>query len=92
MPFALPTIDPSDWTTFELLQCVVDTIPDPIFVKDRQHRWIACNQAFCVLFGQRYEDMIGRSDRPRSSGVTTISSSTPASRTRTKRSPPHRTG
>jgi len=62
MPFALPTIDPSDWTTFELLQRVVDTIPDPIFVKDRQHRWIACNQAFCVLFGQRYEDMIGRSD------------------------------
>ncbi|AUX20337.1 diguanylate cyclase [Sorangium cellulosum] len=60
--FTLPCIEVSDWTTFELLQLVIDTIPDPIFVKDRQHRWIACNQGFCRLIGQRYEDLIGRSD------------------------------
>ncbi len=62
MPIALPTIDPSDWATFALLQRVIDTLPDPIFVKDRQHRWIACNRAFCALIGQRYEDLIGHSD------------------------------
>ncbi|AUX43381.1 diguanylate cyclase [Sorangium cellulosum] len=62
MAFTLPCIEASDWRTFELLQLVIDTIPDPIFVKDRQHRWIACNQGFCALIGQRYEDLIGRSD------------------------------
>jgi rsbT co-antagonist protein RsbR len=31
-------------------------------VKDLQHCWIACNQAFCTLIGQPYEALIGRSD------------------------------
>jgi rsbT co-antagonist protein RsbR len=50
------------WASFELLQSVIDTIPDPIFVKDLQHRWIACNQAFCALLGHPYEAIIGHSD------------------------------
>ncbi|MGK3987497.1 PAS domain-containing protein [Sorangium sp. So ce136] len=62
MAFTLPCIDVSDWKTFELLQLVIDTIPDPIFVKDRQHRWIACNPGFCGLIGRRHEELIGRSD------------------------------
>lgn len=62
MAFKLPCIDVSDWKTFELLQLVIDTIPDPVFVKDLQHRWIACNPGFCRLIGQRYEALIGRSD------------------------------
>lgn len=62
MVFSLPCIDVADWKTFELLQLVLDTIPDPVFVKDRQHRWIACNPGFCRLIGQHYDDLIGRSD------------------------------
>lgn len=62
MPFGLPRIDVPDWKTFPLLQLVLDTIPDPVFVKDREHRWIACNEGFCRLIGQRYDDLIGRSD------------------------------
>ena len=62
MAFTLPRIDVSDWKTFELLPLVIDTIPDPIFVKDRQHRWIACNPGFCGLIGRRHEELIGRSD------------------------------
>ncbi|XXX72858.1 PAS domain-containing protein [Sorangium sp. So ce134] len=62
MAFTLPCIDSSDWKTFELLQLVIDTVPDPIFVKDRRHRWIACNPGFCTLIGQSYGDLIGRSD------------------------------
>jgi rsbT co-antagonist protein RsbR len=27
-----------------------------------QHRWIACNQAFCALMGRSYADIIGRCD------------------------------
>lgn len=62
MAFTLPCIEASDWRTFEVLQLVIDSIPDPIFVKDRQHRWIACNQGFCALVGHPYDDLIGRSD------------------------------
>lgn len=62
MAFTLPCIEPSDWRTFEVLQLVIDSIPDPIFVKDRQHRWIACNQGFCALVGHPYDALIGRSD------------------------------
>ncbi|WP_437284573.1 PAS domain-containing protein [Sorangium sp. So ce406] len=62
MVFSLPCIDVANWKSFELLQLVLDTIPDPVFVKDRQHRWIACNPGFCRLIGQRYDDLIGRSD------------------------------
>ncbi|MDQ2996684.1 MAG: PAS domain-containing protein [Chloroflexota bacterium] len=56
------SIIPSDWKSFELLQSVIDTFPDPIFVKDLQHRWIACDGAFCVLLGQSHEAVIGHSD------------------------------
>jgi rsbT co-antagonist protein RsbR len=48
--------------SMELLQTVLDTIPDPIFVKDLEHRWIACNQAFCKLLGHPYQAIIGHSD------------------------------
>src|SRR4051794_40397427 len=58
----ISSINPSGWTSFELLQSVIDTFPDPIFVKDVQHRWIACNSAFCILLGRPYAEVIGHSD------------------------------
>lgn len=45
-----------------VLQAALDAIKEPIFVKDREHRWIACNQAFCALLGQPYAAVIGCSD------------------------------
>lgn len=56
------SVDPSEWESFGFLQSVIDTLHDPLFVKDLQHRWIACNQAFCTLMGQPYEALIGHSD------------------------------
>lgn len=44
------------------MQRIVDTLPDPIFVKDRAHRWIAMNQGFCRLIGHPYEALVGKSD------------------------------
>lgn len=32
------TIEAPEWKSFELLQLVLDSLSDPIFVKDRQHR------------------------------------------------------
>jgi rsbT co-antagonist protein RsbR len=56
------SVDPSEWRSFDLIQTVINTLDDPIFVKDLQHRWIACNQAFCTLLGQSHEAVIGHSD------------------------------
>lgn len=33
------------------LRAIIDTVLDPIFVKDRQHRWIEGNKAFWELLG-----------------------------------------
>ncbi len=44
------------------LNNVVDTIVDPIFVKDRQHRWVLLNEAFCTFVGYPREELIGKSD------------------------------
>jgi PAS domain S-box-containing protein len=41
---------------------VIDSISDPIFVKDREHCWVLMNDAFCTLFGRTREAMLGKSD------------------------------
>lgn len=62
MTFEAPRIDPSDWPGAALLQATLDTLPDPIFVKDRDHRWIAFNAGFCGLVGRTRAELLGRSD------------------------------
>lgn len=62
MAFELPRIERADWQSVALLQAVIDAIPDPIFVKDREHRWIVVNDAFCALLGRTREQILGRSD------------------------------
>lgn len=44
------------------LQRYADGMPDPIFFKDRQHRWVAFNRAFCKLLRRPAEEIVGRSD------------------------------
>jgi len=46
----------------EFLQKVIDTIADPIFVKDKKHRWIILNQAYCKLIGYPFDNLIYKSD------------------------------
>jgi rsbT co-antagonist protein RsbR len=41
---------------------VLDSLADPIFVKDRQHRWILFNAPFCALLGRSTEQLLGKSD------------------------------
>ena len=62
MVTSLPPTDLSDARSLWLLQRVLDTIPDPIFVKDREHRWIAFNDGFLRLVGHPREALLGRSD------------------------------
>jgi len=44
------------------LKNIINHIPDPIFVKDKQHRWIDGNNALWNLFGKSEEELIGKSD------------------------------
>ncbi|TXT35184.1 MAG: PAS domain-containing protein [Comamonadaceae bacterium] len=41
---------------------IIDTIADPIFVKDRQHLWLHVNDAFCRFIGYSREELVGKSD------------------------------
>jgi len=47
----------------EFLRSIIDNIPDPIFVKDSQHRWMVFNQAFCQFSGYRREQIQGKTNR-----------------------------
>jgi two-component system, sensor histidine kinase and response regulator len=44
----------------DYLDSVINTIADPIFVKDQQHRFVLLNDAFCNLVGEAREVMIGK--------------------------------
>lgn len=44
------------------LQYLIDAIPDPIFVKDRHHRWILLNDAYCEFMGYSRDELLGKSD------------------------------
>ncbi|MFA5022351.1 MAG: PAS domain S-box protein [Patescibacteria group bacterium] len=46
----------------QFLNNIINTVSDPIFVKDNQHRWIVLNDAFCKFIGQSREKLIGKSD------------------------------
>jgi two-component system, NtrC family, sensor kinase len=46
----------------EFLDSILDGIPDPVFVKDEQHRWVLANRAFCEMLGLGREELIGKSD------------------------------
>jgi len=46
----------------EFLQSLIDTIPDPIFVKDRNHNWVVLNQSYCQFIGYPLEILTCRTD------------------------------
>ncbi|MFW5747143.1 MAG: PAS domain S-box protein, partial [Nanoarchaeota archaeon] len=44
------------------LEQVLDSISDPVFIKDQQHRWIMCNEAFASFVGKERGELIGKTD------------------------------
>ncbi|MEW5958181.1 MAG: GAF domain-containing protein, partial [Chloroflexota bacterium] len=45
------------------LKSIIDEIPDAIFIKDREHKWVVVNRAFAHgVVGQPEEKLIGRTD------------------------------
>lgn len=47
----------------DLLYAALDSIDDPIGIKDQHHRWVWVNEAFCRLMGRSREGLISQSDR-----------------------------
>ncbi|BAY23056.1 diguanylate cyclase with PAS/PAC and Chase2 sensors [Calothrix sp. NIES-2100] len=46
----------------EFLHQVINTIPDPIFVKNEEHQWIVLNEAYCRLIGYPNQLLTEKSD------------------------------
>ena len=47
---------------FNYLKMILNSIADPVFVKDRQHRWVFLNDAFCSFIGHSRYELRGKSD------------------------------
>ena len=48
------------WESREYLNKIINSIGDPLFVKDRQHRLVLVNDAGCKLFGRTRDNLIGK--------------------------------
>jgi len=48
--------------SLSFLSGILDIIPNPVFVKDGQHRWVFLNDAFCKFIGHPLESLLGKSD------------------------------
>jgi diguanylate cyclase (GGDEF)-like protein/PAS domain S-box-containing protein len=46
----------------EFLHQLINKIPDPIFVKNKKHQWIALNEAYCQFIGYPENVLIEKSD------------------------------
>jgi PAS domain S-box-containing protein len=46
----------------DYLDRIINSIGDPIFVKNRLHQFVLVNNAFCVLLGNGFEEFIGKTD------------------------------
>ncbi len=47
---------------YQYLKSMLDNIADPIFVKDKEHRWVDGNRAFWELMGGAPETFLGKTD------------------------------
>jgi len=48
--------------TSDILMGIINTVSDPIFVKNEAHQWVFFNDAFCELLGLSAEKLLGKSD------------------------------
>jgi len=48
--------------TQHFLHKIIDSIADPIFVKNQQHQWVLVNESFCNFLGISQDALIGKSD------------------------------
>lgn len=44
------------------LDAIINTMPDPLFIKDRDHRFVTVNDSFCEFTGHSRENLVGKTD------------------------------
>jgi PAS domain S-box-containing protein len=44
------------------LDAVINTLADPLFIKDRDHRFVKVNNSFCTFTGHTCKELLGHSD------------------------------
>lgn len=44
------------------LERIINTLSDPVFVKDREHKFVLLNNKFCEFMGHKRDELIGKSD------------------------------
>src|SRR5690349_11665344 len=44
------------------LESILEGLPNPVFVKDEQHRWVLLNDAYCRFMGYERSQLLGKSD------------------------------
>jgi len=53
---------PASGRTRLFMEALLDALPNPVFVKDEQHRWVLLNDLFCAFMGHPREELLGKSD------------------------------
>ncbi len=46
----------------EYLSKIINSVADPLFVKDREHRWVLFNDAFTAFMGRKGDEILWKSD------------------------------
>ena len=46
----------------QVLVGVLNLLPNPVYIKNKDHIWVAANSAFCEFLGYSREELIGKSD------------------------------
>ena len=49
-------------TAKDFLEKAINSISNPIFVKDTNHQWVLVNDAYCQFVGSTKEEMLGKSE------------------------------
>ncbi len=44
------------------LDKIINSVAAPVLVKDRQHRWVLLNAAYCEFMGYKRDELLGKSD------------------------------
>jgi two-component system CheB/CheR fusion protein len=57
-----PLTDAEQAEHADLLLQVLEALPNPVFVKDAQHRWVVINDALCRFMGHDRAELLGKSD------------------------------
>ncbi len=47
----------------EFLNSIINSIPDPVFVKNTHHQWIVLNEAYASFVGQSIDSLLDKSER-----------------------------